>query len=74
MELLEKFIETMRSRRKARVLELGTLRSIPTRPTHHRDSCAPGREFRHVGYDAWPRCMLAARAIKRAAGDRNVGN
>jgi SAM-dependent methyltransferase len=45
MELLEKFVETMRSRRKARVLELGTQRSIPTRPTHHRDWCAPDASF-----------------------------
>jgi SAM-dependent methyltransferase len=43
--LLGNFVSALRAKRLADVLELGTLRSIPDRPTHHREWCSHDARF-----------------------------
>jgi SAM-dependent methyltransferase len=43
--LLGNFISALRAKRLADVLELGTLRSISDRPTHHREWCFDDARF-----------------------------
>jgi hypothetical protein len=43
--LLGNFISALRAKRLADVLELGTLRSNPDRPTHHREWCSHDARF-----------------------------